>query len=78
MDGNAFIAELVRKWREHDCSDIDGADFQDLLLKHGLCTERAATEEDCEEEWAQEWDYEPGDNIIVYSGPLKALLESKP
>ncbi len=38
MDKDAFIVGVVSLWKDHACMDIDGADFQDLLVKHGLAT----------------------------------------
>lgn len=60
-----FVKDLLALWSE-DYSDIDGADFQGLLVKHELVKERPATEEDCKTEWAQEYGLEPGDTMLDY------------
>lgn len=75
MNIKAFVKELVGGYREHGCLDIDGADFQELLVKHGLCIERPATKEDAATEWAQDYDIEEGDTVVVDSPELKAFLK---
>lgn len=76
MDKDAFLGELIACWRDHYCGDIDGCDFQDLMLKHGLASEEPATKEDCEQEWAQEFDYNPGDLMIRYRPEINALTKA--
>lgn len=76
MNINAFVVDIVSLFREHDCSDIDGENFQDLMEKHGLVVRVPATEEDVKEEWAQEWGYEVGDEILAYSEEYKALRKA--
>lgn len=76
MDKDAFLAELIAGYWEHDCMDIDGGDFQDLLLKHGLAKEAPATEEDCKEEWALEYGYEPGDPMIKYDPEIQSMVKA--
>lgn len=73
MDVSAFVIELVTRCREDFCSDIDGADLQDLFVRHGLMTERPATPEDCEAEWAQEYGVDVGDTILVDTDEFTAL-----
>ncbi len=77
MDKDAFIVGVVSLWKDHACMDIDGADFQDLLVKHGLATEVPATAEDCQTEEAQEWDVEPGDLMLKYDAELMALIRER-
>ena len=74
MDKDAFLGELIGKWRERDCTDIDGGDMQDLLEKHGLIEITPATEEDCKEEWAQEYGIEPGDPVNRFHPDLMTLM----
>ena len=76
MDKDAFLAELIASYWEHDCMDIDGCDFQDLLLKHGFAVEAPATEEDCKEEWALEYGYEPGDPMIKYDREIQLMVKA--
>ena len=78
MDIEAFAIDLVNFWREHDCMDIDGADFQGMLVKHGLVIERPATQEDCEEEWAQEYGTEIGDPVFLNSSEFIAAAKKAP
>ncbi len=75
MDKDGFIAAVVGLWKDHACMDIDGADFQDALLQHGLATEVPATKADCETEVAQDWDVEPGDLMLKYDAELLAIQE---
>jgi len=77
MDKDGFIAALVTLWREHDCMDIDGAHFQDLLLKYGLATEGPATQEDCRTDWAQDFGVEEGDMILHTHPDLDALMKEQ-
>lgn len=74
MNIEAFIAELVADWREHYCCDIDGADFQDALVKHGIFIERPATAKEAEEEWCQEFEIREGDLIMANSPAFSELL----
>ncbi len=75
MNKDAFIVAVVSLWKG-SCMDIDGEDFQDLLVKHGLATEVLATAEDCETEEAQEWDVEPGDTMLKYDAELMAMIRA--
>lgn len=72
-DIEAFLCDLIAKYREHDCMDIDGADFQDLCVKHRLMVERPATVEEAAEDWAQEYDIEEGDMIVADSPWLEEV-----
>ena len=76
MRKDDFIAAVVALWREHDCMDIDGASFQDLLVKHGLASEGPATEEDCATDWAQEYGVELGDIVLHDHPDLVALMKA--
>jgi len=73
MNLEAFIVELTNLWTDHDHMDIDGADFQDMLVKHGLLLETKATAEDCETEYAQDYGVEIGDPWCVYAPELIAI-----
>lgn len=77
MDLKPFVRDLLLAHHYADFYDIDSGDFQDLLVKHGLCIERSATEDDCAQEWAQEYEYQVGDDIIVYADEIKALIQQK-
>ncbi len=77
MDKDGFIAAVVALWREHWCGDIDGADFQELLVKHGLASEGPATEEDCATDWAQEYGVEVGDMFLHDHPDLVALMKER-
>lgn len=73
MNLEAFIAELVDDYRLHGCMDIDGGDFQEMLIKHGLCVERPATVEEAGEAWCQDYDIKAGDTIVADCPELAAL-----
>ena len=77
MDKDGFIAALVALWREHWCEDIDGGDFQALLIKHGLASEGPATKEDCATEWADEYGVQPGDTVLHDHPDLAALMKER-
>lgn len=68
-----FLGDLLLDYTEGNHMDIDGCGVQDLLADHGLTFECKATEADCEEDWAREWGYEPGDTMFKY-GPLMLRL----
>lgn len=70
----AFVGDLLLTYTDHDHMDIDGSDFQDLLVKHGLMVEAEITAAECEEPWAQEWGYEPGDTFCRYTPLCKELM----
>ncbi len=74
MNKDDFIVAVVNLWTDHQCMDIDGGDFQRLIIKHGLATEVPATEEDCETEEAQDWGVEPGDLMLKYDAELRDLF----
>ena len=57
--------------------DIDGAMIEELFVKYGLATEGPATEADCKEDWAKEWDIEPGDQMLTYHPDLVALMKRR-
>ncbi len=76
MDKDGFIAAAVRLWRMQDC-EFDGADFQELLVKHGLASEGPATEEDCATEWAQEYGVEVGETVLHDHPDLMALMKER-
>lgn len=69
----AFLKDLLEDYRERDFSDIDGGDFQDLLIKHGFLIQAEITKEECEEDWALEWGYEPGDLFNKFSPLWKEI-----
>lgn len=73
---DAFLGELLDNFVEHQYTDIDACDFQELLCKHGLCVERPITADECEAQWAQEYGYEPGDTMFAYSDEMKALMQA--
>jgi len=73
MDIKGFIGRLLDSYHENYCTDIDGGDLHEWLLRYGLCVERPATEDDMV--WAEEWDIEIGDPVVVRSPELKAFLE---
>lgn len=67
-DIEAFVVELIADYRWHNCMDIDGGDFHELCIKHGLMVERPATAEDlADEDWAHEFGVEEGDTIVTDS-----------
>jgi len=69
MNKDEFLVDLFHQWREHDWTDIDGGDFQELAVKHGLLIEKEATKDDIDEFS----DYEIGDPIYIFSDALKAM-----
>ena len=77
MDKDGFIVAVVQLWQDGQCMDIDGGDFQDLLLKHELATEVPATAADCETEEAQDWGVEPGDLMLKYDAELLAMTRER-
>ena len=73
MNLNRFAAEIVDLWRRSDFVEIEGADFQELVIKHGLLVERTATAEDVaavDDDWRE---FEVGDEIVADSPELVAL-----
>jgi hypothetical protein len=66
-DKDAFLGELFNMYVNRDWGDIDSYDFSDLMDKHGFTIPRAITEAECEEPWAQDWGYEPGDLFHAYT-----------
>lgn len=70
----AFLGELLEGYAEGYHSDIDGASFQEMLEKHGFISPKKITAELCEEPWAQEYDYEPGDTYYAYSDDMQRLM----
>ena len=77
MDKDGFITAVVALWREHDGMDIDGCAFQELVLKYRLMSEGPATKEDCETDWAQEYDVELGDPVLHSHPDLLALMKER-
>ena len=77
MDKDGFVVALVKLVRDHPGMDIDGATIQELFVIYGLASEGPATEADCEEDWAKEWDIEPGDPIQTYHPDLMALMKER-
>ena len=77
MNTKAFICDLIDIWRINQCSDIDGGDLQELLADHGIIIEMAATEADCEEDWAREIDVVVGDPIWKDSPEWAAVKDMK-
>lgn len=49
--------------QRNDWTDLDICDVQDLLIECGLRVEVPATDQDCTEEWALEYNIQPGDPI---------------
>ncbi len=74
-DPKAFLGDFLLDYSEGDHLDIDGAAIQDLLLEHGLMYKCVATEADCDEEWAKDWDYEPGDEMMKYGPVMLDLMK---
>lgn len=68
-----FLGDLLLDYVDGDHMDIDGCEIQDMLKLHGLTYEHRATQDDCNEEWAREWGYEPGDTMFKY-GPFMLRL----
>jgi len=77
MDKDGFIDAVVKVWRYHDCMDIDGDIFQDLLVKYGLASEGPATKEDCETDWGQDYGVELGDTVLHDHPDLMALMKER-
>ncbi len=77
MDKDGFIAAIVTLWREHDCMDIDGGDFQNVLVAHGLASEGPATEEDCATDWGRDYGVEVGDTVLHDHPDLAALMKER-
>ena len=77
MNKDAFIAAVVSLWRDHDCMDIEGPDFQRLLIEHGLAAEAPATIADCETDWAKDNGLEPGDLMLRYDDDLLAMTRER-
>ena len=69
MKADRFIGDLVLCWREHECLDIDGAEFQDLLLRHGLARLGMATPEQ-----ADDMGIDAGDEILLYNSTILKLI----
>ena len=67
---DAFLAALFEQCRDRGWYDIDGGDFQDLAIKHGLLIETVATAEDIDE-WAE---YEIGEALFRFSPELMNLV----
>ena len=76
-DKDGFIVAVVRMWRAHGCTGIFSADFQALLIKHGLSTEGPATEEDCKTKWGQDYGVELGDMVLHDHPDLVALMKDR-
>ena len=76
MDKDGFIKAIAERWIDDQWQDIDGADFQDLCVKHGLLIERPATQQDCDSEGGQEYGVDLGDPFFVKSDELIALLDT--
>ena len=74
MDIEGFVVALTKLFKQHRWNDIDGGDYQALLIKHGLAIERPATEKDCKLDWASEYGVEVGDSIIVDSEEFSKLM----
>ena len=77
MNKDAFIADVVDLWKDHYCMDIDGGNFQDLMVKHGLATEVLATEADCETDWARDYGLELGDPMLKYAAELQVMTRKR-
>ena len=77
MNKDGFIADVVDLWREHACMDIDGCDFQELLIKHGLAEEVLATEADCETDWGRDYGLELGDPMLKDHAELLAMTRER-
>ena len=77
MDLRGFVKDLMTDYIEGEHLDIPGDAVQDLMVAHGLAVHREITEAECEEPWAREWGYEPGDMFYAYTDELKTLLWPK-
>ncbi len=71
-----FLHDLFNDYSEGGHCDIDGCDFQELLVKHGLAESRLVTEAELAEEWAREYEYEPGDTATMYTADMLAIMQS--
>ncbi|MEE8606738.1 MAG: hypothetical protein V3S55_03960 [Nitrospiraceae bacterium] len=70
----AFLHELFGYYTQNDCGDIDGGDFQQMLEHNCLAEEAKITEEECGEDWAQEWGYDPGDTFYRWTPLMQRLM----
>ena len=69
-----FIGDLLDDYSEGSWQDIDGSFVQELLVKHGMVVEATLTEEDCDMEWAQNFDGEPGDTYNKWTPDTDAII----
>ena len=74
MNKDGFLRALFKSCAEHDWFDVDSADLQEMMVRHGFLVERPATEEDCQTSWAQEWGLEVGDSHIASTDEMKAFM----
>ena len=77
MKKDAFIVAVVSLWTDHDRMDIDGCEFQNLMIEHGLATEVPATEADCETDWGQDYGLELGDPMLKFDAELLAMTRER-
>ena len=74
MDKDGFLRDFLKDYIEGEHMDMDGYEIQNLLDKHGFTDKRPITEAECEEPWAQEYGYEPGDPFHAYTDEMKKLV----
>jgi hypothetical protein len=70
-----FIGDLLEL--AHASLDIDGGDFQDIAIKHGLFTERPLTAEEVADDdgpW-HEYGCEEGEPWLFHTEELKTFLK---
>lgn len=71
----AFATDLLRDYVKHSHGDIDGADVQDMIVKHGLGIPRPITQAEIDSDLYEMYDPAAGDEIVVYSEEMLRLLE---
>lgn len=71
----AFMHELLGYYTQNDCQDIDGGDFQQMLVNNSLAEQAEITEVECGEDWAIEWGYEPGDTFFRWTPLMQRLMQ---
>lgn len=76
-DPEGFCAKLFAHWRDHDWLDIDSVDMETLMKEFGLLYDAPATAEDCEQEWAQEYDIGVGDMINKATPTFAVVLKGR-
>lgn len=61
MSAQTFCQELFKTWWEFDCTGFDGADIQELGIKHGLLE---MVPYDPEKHGESDWGHKPGDDWL--------------